>query len=253
MCFLNKFDTTSLSHHLSRHVSSKLADGDVRGALKIITSDGSPAYPSSEVINKIREKHPEPPADYRPMDAPGDDITPVIATEADVRRALNSFPPASSAGLDGIRPAHLRSLTTTSTSEAGARLLRALTALYNAALSGQIPESAVDVFFGASLMALKKKDGRLCPVAIGGTFRHLAGKIAAGRVSAWAASKLRPIQLGVTTRNGCEAAVHAVRSYVCMAEASDQHTVLVKLDVANAFSSIRRDRMLQTIHKELKE
>ncbi|KAF0294133.1 hypothetical protein FJT64_008171 [Amphibalanus amphitrite] len=92
---------------------------------------------------------------------------PLVASEADVMKAINSFPPSSSAGLDGIRPAHLRSLLTKHTAEAGARLLTALTALTNLALSGRLPECVVPAFFGASLIALRKKDGGLRPIAVG--------------------------------------------------------------------------------------
>ncbi|KAF0312080.1 Longitudinals lacking protein-like [Amphibalanus amphitrite] len=127
---------------------------------------------------------------------------PLLASEADVMKAINSFPPSSSAGLDGIRPAHLRSLLTKHTAEAGARLLTALTALTNLALSGRLPECVVPAFFGASLIALRKKDGGLRPIAVGSVYRRIAGKVAAAAVSGAIGARLRPIQLGVATRNG---------------------------------------------------
>lgn len=133
----------------------------------MLTSDNSFAHPSDEVFSCISDKHPEPPADLRDFLPPSDDAAPLIATEADVMRAINSFPPSSSAGLDGIRPAHLRCLVARSASEAGARLLTALTKLTNLALSGHIPDFAAEAFYGASLIALRKKDGGLRPIAIG--------------------------------------------------------------------------------------
>ena len=45
--------------------------------------------------------------------------------------------------------------------------------------------------------------------------------------------------------NGCEAAVHAVRAYTTDAARSIQPTVIVKLDVSNAFNTVRRDSMLE--------
>ena len=43
--------------------------------------------------------------------------------------AINAFNASSSAGLDSLRPAHLKDLTIRSAGEAGARLITALTAL----------------------------------------------------------------------------------------------------------------------------
>ena len=252
-----RFDGAPRTHNaakgrdLSRRVASKLADGDVRGALRALTSDDSFAAPTSEVVAHITDKHPEPPSDLRDLQPPAEDTVTHIASEADVLRAINSFPPSSSAGMDGIRPAHLRSLVARSVSEAGARLLTALTALANLALSGQIPDFAVQAFYGASLIALRKPGGGLRPIAIGSVFRRVAAKVAVASVSARVGAELRPAQLGVATRNGCEAVVHAVRAYVTDAASSSQNTVIVKLDVTNAFNSVRRDAMLEAARVRL--
>lgn len=52
-----------------------------------------------------------------------------------------------------------------------------------------------------------------------------------------------PIQVGFGTRGGCEAAVHAVRTFV----QSDSCEVLLKLDVKNAFNSVNRDNLLNGV------
>ena len=233
---------------MSRRVASKLTDGDIRGALRTLTSDDSYAPPADDVINKMQEKHPKPPVDLRDIPPPDDSQAPLVASEADVMKAINSFPPSSSAGLDGIRPAHLRSLLTKHTAEAGARLLTALTALTNLALSGRLPECVVPAFFGASLIALRKKDGGLRPIAVGSVYRRIAGKVAAAAVSGAIGARLRPIQLGVATRNGCEAAVHAVRAYIQgSSESAADSKIMVKLDVSNAFNTVRRDSMMEAV------
>ena len=97
---------------MSRRVASKLADGDTRGALRTLASDDSFASPTEEVISKMQEKHPQPPADLRDSPPPVENTAPLVATEAEIMKAIASFPPSSSAGLDGIRLAHLRSLLT---------------------------------------------------------------------------------------------------------------------------------------------
>ena len=232
---------------MSRRVASKLSDGDTRGALRTLTSDDSFAPPTEDVVIKMKAKHPESPTDLREIPPPDGGRLPLVASEADVMKTINSFPPSSSAGRDGMRPAHLRSLLSKHTAEAGACLLTALTALTNLALSGRLPECAVPAFFGASLIALRKKDGGLRPIAVGSVYRRIAGKVTATAVSRAIGTQLRPAQHGVATRNGCEVAVHAVRAYAEACTAAGDSKILVKLDVSNAFNSVHRDSMLEAV------
>ena len=53
--------------------------------------------------------------------------------------------------------------------------------------------------------------------------------------------ELRPVQLGVSTSGGCEAAAHAARRY---ARDCRYRRVLLKIDMRNAFNSLRRDSFL---------
>lgn len=52
---------------------------------------------------------------------------------------------------------------------------------------------------------------------------------------------------GVATSGGCEAAIHAVRSYVTNKNVS--RSVMVKVDLKNAFNSLERDDLLKAIMK----
>ena len=90
--------------------------------------------------------------------------------------------------------------------------MASLTKFTNLLLSGEVPEFARQVFYGARLCALGKKDGGVRPIAVGNVLRRLAAKVGARPSSARLGSELRPIQLGFSTRGGCEAAVHAARS-----------------------------------------
>ncbi|KAG0719460.1 hypothetical protein GWK47_007275 [Chionoecetes opilio] len=85
---------------------------DVRGALRLLTTPDTVAPPNAETVAELRTKHPPAP--------PGEDLaklyidqpttTPLDITVEDVMAAIQSMPPGSSAGLDGIRPLHLASL-----------------------------------------------------------------------------------------------------------------------------------------------
>ena len=62
-------------------------------------------------------------------------------------------------------------------------------------------------------MALEKKSGGIRPIAIGYTWRRIAAKCANAHATAVLAGYLQPLQLGVGTPGGCEAAVHATRRF----------------------------------------
>ena len=124
----------------------------------------------------------------------------------EVVAALGSFGTGSSAGLDGLRPAHLKDMTSRLAGEAGVRLAAALTKLVNLIIDGAVPSSARAAIFGASLVALRKPDGGIRPIAIGTTYRRLATKLALWPLREQLGDQLRPLQLGYGTAGGCEAA-----------------------------------------------
>ena len=109
------------------------------------------------------------------------------------------MPPGSSAGLDGIRPLHLRQLISRDAAESGRRLLGSLTTLTNLALAGRVPDCARNALFSASLCALRKRSGGLRPIAVGSVYRRLPSRIAARHLASGLGAELRPIQLGVGT------------------------------------------------------
>ena len=130
---------------------------------------------------------------------------------------------------------HLKQLISVEATEPGRRLLRSITNLVNLTLSGSVPEYVRDSFFGAKLCALSKKDGGLRPIAIGSVYRRLASRMAAHHLASVVGPELRPVQMGVGTPLGCEAAVHATREFLT-ANTSASATV-VKVDMDNILMS----------------
>ena len=94
-------------------------------------------------------------------------------------------------------------------------------------------------------MALSKIDGGVRPIAIGLTIRRLATKIIMAKLQSFCETTFHPTQLGVCTARGCEIAVHTLRKWI--ESPSVQDKVLIKIDFANAFNSIRRDVVLQRV------
>ena len=70
-----------------------------------------------------------------------------------------------------------------------------------------------EVIFGGQLVALKKKDSGIGPIAVGYTFQHLATKCANSHVITARSNELKLI-VGIGVPGGAEAAVHAVRRFV---------------------------------------
>ena len=116
--------------------------------------------------------------------------------------------------------------------------MTALTDFINVLLPGNLLQTIRVVIFGGRPIALKKKDGGIRPIAVGYTLRRLAAKCANSHGIRARSNELEPVQVGVGVSGGAEAAVHPVRRFV---ETLEDDNVLVKLDFANAFNTIRRD------------
>ena len=94
------------------------------------------------------------------------------------------------------------------------------------------------IFFGATLIALQKKEGGVRPIAVGLSLRRLVAKCAGLHVMRTVGAGLAPLQLGCGVSLGCEA---AARLYLQNMPPSH---LLLKLDFKNAFNSLRRDKII---------
>ena len=170
------------------------------------------------------------------------------ATEAEVLKAIRSFPAGSCGGPDGIRPQHVLDLV--NCAESGSNVLAAITSFVNTLLAGKCHPAVRPILFGGNLIALDKKCGGIRPIAIGYVWRRLAAKCA----NAFAASKLvsyfSPLQVGVSVPSGCEAAIHAARRFT---DSLLPGQAVIKLDFANAFNSLHRDKMLTAVRNFIPE
>ena len=119
-----------------------------------------------------------------------------------------------------------------------------ITAFTNLLLEGKCHDEVAPIIFWGSLIALTKKSGGISPIAIGYAWRRLAAEYANTYAVAELADYFSPIQLGVGVPGGCEAAVHATRRF---AEHMPDDQVIVKLHFTNAFNSLHRDAMLESV------
>ena len=232
-------------------MEGKINDADISGALRVLSSEDSIATPSTEVLDVLRSKHPVEMPDAVYPDPPDWSALPPDVTVEEVLAAVQSFPNGSAGGIDGLRPQHLKDMLNQSIGAAHSSLAEALAKLMTVMIHGKAPEGICDIFYGASLTALKKKDGGIRPIAVGNTLRRLASKIVSKRVGRSMEQLVRPEQVGCGTKGGAEAAVHAARCFV--EEVQLESRVLLKLDFKNAFNTIHRHVLLQLVRDSLPE
>jgi len=88
----------------------------------------------------------------------------------------------------------------------------------------------------------------LRPIAIGETIRRLVSKCCFEATSEDAKIFFGPLQVGVSTQGGAEAAVHAARRLAKEFE-NDPGKIMLKVDFSNAFNVVDRTEMIQVYDK----
>ena len=236
--------------NLAKRVSSKLEEGDYKGAVRLFCSDDTIADINHETISALQTKHPKAHPDTSFPPPPEPSVVPGPLSDEEVIKAIRSFPCGSAGGPDGLRPQHLKDLTSESAERGGKELLQSLSMFILHVLEGNTPAFVQSVLFGANLVTLRKKEGGIRPIAVGQSLRRLVAKCAAFRVVESMGATFSPLQLGYGVPLGCEAAAHAARQYL---RHMDTGQVMVKLDFRNAFNCLRRDKILTAVKKAAPE
>ena len=210
------------------------------GAVRLLSSHDRLAVPDEPTFDELRRLLPATPPDRRPVPTV---VTPSLqVSPSAVRAAIRSFPNGSAAGPDGLRPQHLKDLLVGASDDNDSQLLVAVTDLTNLLLEGKIPSSVKVSLFGANLMAIRKKNGGIRPIAVGYVWRRLAAKVACSHAREVSITLLAPRQLGFGISGGTEAAVRAARCYL---ESMNSGKLFVRVDFRNAFNTVRRDAILE--------
>ena len=238
----------NVDDQLSKLITAKIEDGNIRAALRVLLSDDTLAEVNDATFAKLQDRHPHAAENRQNVPDPLPAEACLQVFECDVKAAISSFPTGSAGGPDGLRPQHVSDLL--NCLEAGPALLTEITAVVNLLLQGNCTSSIIPIIFGGNLTALNKKSGGIRPIAVGYYWRRLSAKCANTYATTKLAPFFSPTQLGVGVKGGCEAAVHACRRFV---DAMPDDYVVAKLDFKNAFNSLHRDAMLQKIHTHVPE
>lgn len=95
--------------NIFKKVEAKLSDGDVSGALRLLSSDDIIAPNNEETLNTLKQKHPQHP---EPSNFPDSsiEIEQITPTEEEVNKSIVSFRKGTAGGLDNLRPQILKDL-----------------------------------------------------------------------------------------------------------------------------------------------
>ena len=214
-------------------------EGQYRKASQALTSHGL-AVPDEDSLEVMLQKHPQVPPPDLPNSPPP--AAPSLSKSV-VKRAVTSFSPGTAPGPSGLRASHLAEAISCPTPSRAQASLSTLSQFSSLLASGNVPPEVVSHLCGATLLASKKKDGGLRPIAIGETLRQLVSKCLAFSVRHLAASTLLPLQVGVGTKGGAEAAVHAINLIQNDHSIPSDGKWCLLLDFNNAFNSTDRSHL----------
>ena len=194
-------------------------------------------------------KHPQAPPP--PTPATTTTPTPTNVSEADVLRAVKSFPAGSAPGPSSLRASHLKEALLCPSPDGAAHATWALSNVVRLLSNGCTPPEVAPHLCGATLLACQKKDGGLRPIAVGEVLRRLTSKCLSHSVQEQAIQTLTPLQVGVGVKGGCEDIVHAVSCTLDDSNISPGEQWTLLLDFSNAFNNISRDYMFEEIRSHV--
>ena len=192
--------------YLARQVSMKIEEGDFRGAIRLAGSDNTLVVFSDETYDALCSKHPPPhPNSQIPPNPTMSTLYAFGVSCADVIQAVRSFSCGLAGGADRLHPQHRKDLLQQVGDEGldECPLLTVLADFCSLVLRGDVPRAVRPFFFGASLVALRKKTGGVRPIAVGCTLRRLVAKIAGRKVLDEMTNLLAPHQLGYEGTRWC--------------------------------------------------
>jgi hypothetical protein len=243
----NRFPTTGAAR--SEDPEFKTADARLTGLLDqgclgkaakfLLNSEPAPC--NGDTLRKLQEKHPQGPALTPPPPVSATSLR--AANTSEVRDALKTFPKDTACGISGMRSTHLLDCCR---APGGDRLLTSLTDFVNLCLQGSLNQYAQQYFCGARLIALRKDDGDVRPIAIGEILRRLVAKVLLN-ISPEVVSVVGLHQFGLAPL-GSEQIIHSLRSMIH--NSTDESLRIHLVDWKNAFNSIDRHALLQRVAEE---
>ena len=241
---------TSVQSSNLKRALHKGREGHYGKAIQALQSHGIALPSNANALADLQKRHSQ---GTLPTPMPHQPI-PFIASPEMVRTCLLNFPKDSSPGSSSLRIQHLTEPILNCSAPASQDCLLELTRWLNHLLSGKGNPLLAPWLCGAPLTALHKKDQRgFRPIAVGEVLRRLASKLCCLYIKGDLPQFFLPYgQLGVGTRGGLEAAIHATRLNIERFKDSPD-MCLLKIDFQNAFNECSRQVILDQIASHFSE
>src|ERR1700679_1202580 len=156
---------------------------------------------------------------------------------------MNSFPKSTAAGPSGLRIDHIKEALSLDKNP-NSDFSNLLKDFINYLISGSVPSQLKYYIGGARLIALEKPNKDLRPIAIGDSFKRIASKVMCHTYQSDIQDYFSNIQYG-NQKRGCETIVHKIKSEI----ESLKNWCLLKVDITNAFNSVKRKSFLDQMAK----
>jgi hypothetical protein len=225
----------------ARRADYLVQSGQTRKAAQVLHSTTQMAdLRTAEAQETMLRLHPgQPPNTVLPA-LPQSAPPSVLEDDADMRRLLTQSDNGTAAGPSGWGGNMLAILAQSDICRLG------VVALLRDIINGELPDEARQLLLTSRLVALAKPNSdSLRPIAVGEMLYRLAAIVAVRRVASEAAGLLAPHQYGVGVPAGAERIVHSLQHELTDA---DKRPALLTLDMANAFNSCDRARLLRELY-----
>ena len=215
--------------------------GLTRKAAQVLHSTTQIADPRTQAAQETMLRlHPQAPQGTVMPALPQHTPPTVLEDDAGLRKLLTQSDNGTAAGPSGWGGNMLSILGQSDICRLG------VMALLRDIINGELPDDVRRLLLASRLVALSKpsNDGYR-PIAVGELFYRLAAIVAVRRVSSEAAQLLAPHQYGIGVAAGAEKIIHSLQHELTD---TDKRLALLQLDIANAFNSCDRARVLRELY-----
>jgi hypothetical protein len=163
-------------------------------------------------------------------------------TEEEVMDSLKRMKKGKSPGPSGLRTEHLNDLV--EHPACGHLVREGLTLFVNTVAFGGCPRDLASALNVGRTVPLLKPDSSIRPLVVGETLRNLVATCWNGRVLSELEEELAPRHLGLGKSTGVSNSVIRAKLW---ASSLPQDHVLIKVDFRNAYNSVDRSRLVQSV------
>ena len=215
-------------------------EGHYRRAIKAINS--TPLIDTTDPHKLLMLKSLHPQCDLSLPLVPADPPLTMVTADEHLAQAIKRMSNGSAPGSSGWTVEMLVTLTKDQD------CLNGLALLLQDIINGNLPDSIKPFLLQSTLIGLDKSNGiSIRPIAIGEIFYRIAATLALQTIRDAISDLLKPIQLGVGVSGGCEAIIHNLQHLL---EQSDHPVAALAVDFKNAFNTISRRTVLESLYAQ---